>query len=93
MTTTLGGAPPGSTFGTAGLLPAGVVVLGTSEDEGPNVTGQYVNGRTITFQLASGDVGTVWIPYAQLSSSNVVEAITPIVQQIEAIYNLSNPAS
>lgn len=91
-----GGSPVPTTGGgaVAGamMLPPGIVVISTAEESGPNASGQYVLGRTITFQLASGDIGSVWLPYANLTTGNVVAAITPLAERIAQIYALSNPS-
>ena len=73
------------------LLPLGTVILGSAENSGPDANGQYVNGRTITFQLKTGAVGTTWLPYAQINAENVVKAVSDVMIQIQAIYGTSNP--
>jgi hypothetical protein len=82
---------PPPVMGGPVLLPVGTVILGSAENSGPDANGQYVSGRTITFQLADGAVGTVWLPYAQINAANVVAAVTKVMAQIQAIYGTSNP--
>lgn len=71
----------------------GTVIISTTEDTGPDATGNYVTGRTIVFQIATGDVGTVWVPLAGLTTASVAAAINAYTEALAAIWILNNPGS
>ena len=71
----------------------GTVIISTTEDTGPDATGNYVTGRTIVFQIATGDVGTVWVPLAGLTTASVAAAINAYAEALAAIWILNNPGS
>lgn len=71
----------------------GTVILTTTEDTGPDASGNYVTGRTITFQIATGDVGTVWVPLAGLTTANVAAAVNTYAEALAAIWILNNPGT
>jgi hypothetical protein len=71
----------------------GTVILTTTEDTGPDASGNYVTGRTITFQIATGDVGTVWVPLAGLTTASVAAAINAYAEALAAIWILNNPGT
>ena len=74
-----------------GSLYDGTVILTTTQDTGPDASGNYVDGRTVTFQIATGDIASVWIPYSQLTPAAVAAAINALAGQMAAIWALSNP--
>ena len=76
----------------AALYP-GTTIIASTEDTGPDAVGDYVNGRTVTFQVPTGDIGSVWIPYSTLTAANVAAAVNAVASQIAELYLLNNPTS
>ena len=52
-----------------------------------------MTGRTITFQIATGDVGTVWVPLAGLTTASVAAAVNAYAEALAAIWILNNPGT
>jgi hypothetical protein len=83
----------GSAAPPAGSLYPGTVILTTTEDSGPDASGNYVDGRTVTFQIVTGDVASVWLPYSSLNAANVAVAVNALAEQMAAIWALNNPGT
>jgi len=77
----------------SGTLYPGTVILSTSEDSGPDASGNYVDGRTVTFQIATGDVASVWVPYSSLTPAVVAAAVNSVAEALSAIWLLNNPGT
>ena len=61
-------------------------VPGTGQD----ATGQFVQGRKITYQLASGTVGTVFVPNTTLTPDAARTAIEADAAKVSAIDGLKS---
>ena len=55
-------------------------------------TGQPQTGKVVTYQLSTGQQGTVFIPDAQFNPDGVKAAIGPIAENLAAILGLTSGA-
>lgn len=55
-----------------------------------DATGQPVQGKVVTFQLSTGQTGTVFVPDAQFSTDGVKAAIQPVADNLDAVLNLTS---
>lgn len=53
-------------------------------------TGQPQRGKVITFQLSTGQQGTVFVPDAQFTPDGVKAAIQPIAENLDSVYNVTS---
>ena len=83
--------PPVPPAGGATTLPVGTAITGSFETYGPDNLGAYGLGRQIFFQVATGDVGSVFVNYNNFNSAQISAQIASLVHAIEAMYGLSNP--
>ena len=65
-------------------------VIQNVESTGKDSTGSYVKGRSVTFQLASGTAGTVFVPDAALTPDSVKAAINAAAARIAAVDGLTS---
>jgi hypothetical protein len=72
-------------------LAKGTVLLGSMETYGPNNAGTYGLGRQITFQIDTGDVGSVYVNYDNFNLVEIAARIADLAGQIGLMYTLSNP--
>lgn len=64
-------------------------VISQTEDFGANTSGQYVPGVRVSFRVASGAVGSVFIPTAEYSVDRAREVIGATAMAMEAVSKLS----
>lgn len=57
---------------------------------GQDATGNYVRGRNVTWQLADGTTGTVFIPKNSYTADFVKQAIVDDVAQVASIGKLTS---
>lgn len=76
-----------ASYSTGG--PVGWKVLSVADGTGPDPTGRYVNGKTVTYQLKSGHTGTVFVPGADANPEAVAAIIRQAAANLDAIANLS----
>jgi hypothetical protein len=86
-----GNNPPPVPLGAQPKLPAGVIILTTNEDTGPDATGSYVLGRNIVYQFATGDVATAFFAYGNLTAQAVADAGATLFDLLATIYGTSSP--
>jgi len=65
------------------------VVTGQIAANGPQPGGNYGPGYNVSFRLASGTVGTVFVPASQYSVENVRAAINAHYPSLAAVDGLS----
>lgn len=53
-------------------------------------SGQYVKGWSVTYQLANGSSGTVFVPGDTLSTDAVKQAATDAAGQLAAVLSLTS---
>lgn len=75
--------------GYQGPNAVGWKVLSVSDGTGPDPTGRYVNGKTVTYQLKSGHTGTVFVPGADANPEAAAALIRQAAANLDAIANLS----
>jgi hypothetical protein len=68
--------------------PTGRVVTVT-DAQGQNSQGQWVKGRQVTYQLVSGQTGTVFVPGAEFSVDAVRAAIQADASKLADVVNLT----
>lgn len=64
-------------------------VISVADGTGPDATGRYVNGKTVTYQLRSGHTGTVFVPGPNANPDAAAVLIRQEAANLEAIANLS----
>lgn len=57
---------------------------------GPDSTGRFVVGKTITFQLDTGHTGTVFVPATDANPDAVKLAVQQAAANLDAIANLTS---
>lgn len=72
-----------------GLMP-NWQVTDVMETMAQDATGRYARGKQVTFQLASGAVGTVFIPDANFTPDTVKSAIMRAAANLHAVVNLNS---
>lgn len=55
-----------------------------------DATGAYVKGRLVTYQLASGHTGTVFVPLAVFSTDSVRAAVMADAQTLADVAGLTS---
>ena len=64
-------------------------VLTITDGQGQDQQGNWVKGRQVTYQLTTGQTGTVFIPGAQFNVDAVRAAITTDAQKVADVANLT----
>jgi hypothetical protein len=57
--------------------------------QGQNEQGQWVRGQNVTFMLASGQTGTVFVPDSMFNPDMVRAAVTAAAANLAAVHNLT----
>lgn len=65
-------------------------VINVQDGQGQDATGRYVNGKTVTYQLASGHSGTVFVPNGQADPDTVRAMVQQEAANLAAIANLQS---
>ena len=65
-------------------------VTGQQQGVGPDATGTNVKGRNITYQLADGTIGSVFIPNNAYTVENVKAAIAADAEKLAAVQKLTS---
>lgn len=65
-------------------------VIQVADGQGQDATGRFVAGKNVTYQLASGHSGTVFVPAVQFNPDTVKAAIAADAANLDAISNLSS---
>jgi hypothetical protein len=65
-------------------------VIGITEATGPDPSGRFTQGRNVTYQLASGLTGTVFIPLAGFTEDTVAAAVNLDAQTLHNVSQLSS---
>lgn len=71
-------------------MPAKWRVIQVTDGTGPDATGRFVNGKTITYQLDSGHTGTVFVAGPNANPDLVKTAIMAEAANLEAIASLTS---
>lgn len=72
-------------------VPAGTPgwkVVSVVDATGLDATGSYVKGRNVTYQLATGPAGTVFIPLSVFGTEAATAAITADAAKLYAVSQL-----
>lgn len=72
-------------------LPSGVTVKVTGVSlpfRGQDSTGQYQQGRNVTYQLSTGQAGQIFVPDSQLSPDTVKQLVMTDAQNLNAISSI-----
>ena len=72
-----------------GLTPTWTVT-DVTETTAQDNTGRFAKGKQVTFQLASGQVGTVFLPDASFTPDTVKAAIRTAAANLHAVVNLNS---
>lgn len=64
-------------------------VIGIQDGTGPDAAGRFTTGRNVTYQLASGPAGTVFVPMASFTEEAVAAAINADAQTLHNVSNLT----
>ena len=75
---------------TGAVLYPGTTIISTIPETGPDATGNYVDGRTVTYQLPTGDIGSIWVPQATLTAEAVAAAINADAVVVASLYALNS---
>jgi hypothetical protein len=64
-------------------------IVGQQATTGQDAAGDYQKGVDVTFQLATGTTGTVFIPQIKYTPENVAVAVTKAARHLNAVDNLT----
>lgn len=64
-------------------------VLSITDARGQDPTGNWVPGRNVVYQLASGHTGTVWVPLDSFSPEAVKAAVVADATKLAQVANLT----
>lgn len=65
-------------------------ITGQPQASGPDGNGGFTRGRNVTYQLADGTTGTVFVPNANLTPDFVKAAIDDDAARVAAIAQLTS---
>jgi hypothetical protein len=65
-------------------------VIDTKTGSAPDATGRYVPGYQITYQLNTGQAGTVFVPKSSYTKDAATAAIMADAAQLAEVSNLSS---
>lgn len=65
-------------------------VISQTEQQGRNPQGNFVPGHLVGYQLASGQVGTVFVPDSTYTPDKVKEAINGAAVNVDAVATLTS---
>ena len=74
----------------ASPFPAGVSgrVVSVTDTRGQDPSGNWVPGRNVTYQLSTGNTGTVFVPLSTFGVESVSAAIAADAQKLAAVASL-----
>lgn len=65
-------------------------VIQVQDGTGPDSTGRFVQGKTVTYQLETGHTGTVFVPAPNANADAVKLAVAADAANLDAIANLTS---
>lgn len=71
-------------------MPAKWKIISQPQASGQDLNGNYVQGRKITYQLADGTTGTVFVPAQNLNPDYVKAAVQEDADKVTAIAGLTS---
>jgi len=69
-------------------MPAGKVIT-VVDGRGQDPSGTFVVGKQVTYQLSSGQTGTVFVPGAQVSADAIRAAVTADAAELAKALNIT----
>lgn len=60
-----------------------------SPGQGQNEQGQWVRGQNVSFQLVTGQVGTIFVPDSQFNPERVRALVAAAAQNLADVHNLT----
>jgi hypothetical protein len=73
----------------AGAAVATGRVVSVADGQGQNAQGTWTKGKNVTYQLTSGQTGTVFIPADVFSVESVTAAVKAEAQKLADVANLT----
>jgi len=65
-------------------------IINIQAGQGQDATGRYVNGKSVTYQLASGQPGTVFVPDGSDTPEYVKAVVQAAADNLAALHNLTS---
>lgn len=68
-------------------------VINITPGQGADASGRFVNGKNVTYQLRSGQAGTVFVPDGSDTPEYVKAVIQSAAENLAALHNLTSETS